>query len=257
MKSIENVGDLRVFEAVARLGSLTAAARDLGMPLSVLSKRLGRLERHLGRRLAKRSTRTFRLTAAGEGFLSPCRNAMKALDALGADENNTLNGRIRVSGSVAFVQRRLAPAMPSFLSRHPGVSVEFLATNSFVDLVREGVDLAFRQMPEDPSASGVRIAPDGHVLVASPQYLKLHGTPREPIELMDHACLTVGQPAPKAWQLVRGPVEINALINAVLSGSDGEPAHAAALADGGIAIKSKWDILEDIASGRLVHVLPQ
>lgn len=256
MGRIENIADLRAFEAVARLGSLSAAARDLGVPLSVLSKRLARLERILGERLAERSTRTLRLTAAGQGFLKPCQDALKVLDQLEDREEAALRGRIRITGSVAFSQRRIAPCLPAFLEANPGLTVELLSANSLVDLVREGIDLAFRQLDVGASSAGERIAPDRHLLVASPGYLSRHGTPENPDELEKHRCLTVGQPGPRSWVLQKGRRRVEAPIRAFLTGSDGEPAHAAALADGGIAMKSTWDVLEDLASGKLVQVLP-
>lgn len=257
MNGIEHVGDLRAFEAVARMGSLSAAARDIGMPLSVLSKRLARLERVLGQRLAERSTRILRLTPAGEAFLDRCRRALHAFDALADGADTPFKGRIRVSGSVAFVQRRLVPALPDFLDANPGTTVELLSTNSLIDLVREGVDLTFRQLDVGVEAGGDHVAPDGHVLVASPEYLERHGTPEKPEHLTDHRCLTVGPPAPRSWRLRHRGKVVEVPIRSTICGSDGEPAHAAALAHGGIAMKSRWDVLEDIASGRLVRILPE
>ena len=254
MGRIDHIQDLRVFEAVARTGSLSAAARDLGLALSVLSKRLARLEAAVGSRLAERSTRALRLTPTGEGFLGPCRTALAAFDALEDRGDTPLRGRLRLSASVAFAQRRLAPCLPAFLDRHPGLVVEVVATDRLIDLVREGVDLALRQGPD---AVGEVLAPDRHLLVASPAYLSRHGTPTGPEDLVRHRCLTVGQPAPKVWALRNGSRRVEAAIHAPLSGSDGETAHAAALADGGIAMKSVWDVLEDLEAGRLIQVLPE
>ncbi len=256
MKRIENVGDLRAFEAVARLGSLSAAARDLGVPLSVLSKRLARLERILGTRLAERSTRMLRVTAAGEGFLSPCRDALRAFDALEDRDDTSFRGRVRISSSVALARRRIAPCLPELQDRYPDVTIEMLATDRLIDLVREGVDVAFRQMNTARGNPGELIAADGHVLVASQQYVDRHGTPDCPEDLAHHRCLTVGQPAPRSWKLCDGRKEIEVPIHPAISGTDGEPAHAAALAGGGIAMKSKWDVLEDLAERKLIHVLP-
>ncbi|MDB6455107.1 LysR family transcriptional regulator [Falsirhodobacter sp. 20TX0035] len=254
MSRIDHIDDLRAFEAVARMGSLSAAAREVGVALSVLSKRLARLEAAVGERLAERSTRALRLTPAGESFLGPCRDALTAFDVLEDRGDAPLRGRIRLSASVAFSQRRIAPCLPTFLNAHPGVTVELIATEQRVDLVREGVDLALRQGPV--SEVGERLVGDAHLLVASPTYLAQHGTPKVPEDLDAHRCLTVGRPAPRIWALQDGTRQADARIHPVLTGTDGETAHAAALAGGGIAMKSVWDVMEDLVEGRLVHVLP-
>lgn len=254
MARIDHINDLRAFEAVARMGSLSAAARELGVALSVLSKRLARLEAAVGERLAERSTRALRLTPAGETFLGPCRTALAGFDALEDRGDTPLRGRIRISASVAFSQRRIAPCLPAFLDTHPGVTVELIATEQMVDLVREGVDLALRQGPA--GGSGERVAGDAHLLVAAPSYLEKHGIPAAPQDLTGHRCLTVGRPAPRMWLLQNDTERMEARIHAALTGIDGETAHAAALAGGGIAMKSIWDVMDDLETGRLVHVLP-
>ncbi|MBT9383704.1 LysR family transcriptional regulator [Pseudooceanicola sp. CBS1P-1] len=257
MARLDHITDLRVFEALARLGSLTAAASDLGISLAVASKRLQRLEAVLGVRLADRTTRAARLTQDGHRMLAHCRQTLNAVDRVEDSVLHGAEGVVRISAAVAFAQRQIAPLLPGFLDAYPDIRIELAATNRMADLVGEGIDLAFRQcvpLPEDPTVRG-RL-PDGHVLVAAPAYLERAGIPETPEDLSSHRLLTVGLPAPRSLTLNDGATTAQIRIHDALTGTDGEISHAAALAGGGIALKSVWDVAQDLAAGRLVHVLP-
>lgn len=259
MAGLDHIFDLRVLEALSRSGSLTAASRDLGITLPVASKRLRRLEAALGRRLVDRSTRTADLTAEGEAFLLHCKSVIEAVDRAEEAVRRGSGGRIRITASSAFAQRQIAPRLPAFLHSNPGVAIELDSSDSVVNLIEKGIDVAFRQkapLPEDDEATVLPIGPDSQLLVASPGYLDRRGTPAAPSELAEHDLLAVGFPAPLKWTLIRHREQVSVPIRGLLSGNDGEVAHAAALADGGIAMKSIWDVSEDIRAGRLVHVLP-
>lgn len=258
MPRLNNIADLRVFEALARLGSLTAAGADLGIGVALASKRLQRLEGALGVRLVDRTTRAARLTVDGEALLPPCRAAIAAADAAEDAVAQDHGGLVRLAAAPAFAQRHIAPRLPAFLDAHPGLRVEIDASTQLVDLVDQGIDLAFRQMAPMPDLPTVRARfPDAHMLVASPDYLARHSAPDTPEDLGAHRLLTVGIPAPRLWSLTDGARRCEVPVRDALSGSDGEMAHAAALAGGGIALKSAWDVDADIAAGRLVHVLPR
>ncbi|MDO7842500.1 LysR family transcriptional regulator [Sphingomonas immobilis] len=256
---IERIEDLRVFDAIARAGNLSAAARQLDVALTLISKRLNRLEKTLGIRLIHRTTRQLYLTEEGLEFLDRCRAVLEAVDAaedVGADR--TQNGVVRVTAAVAFTQRQIAPRLHRFIKAHPGISVQVLSNNRLVDLVEQRVDAAFRQAPLDNGSFVTRtIAPDGEILCASPAYLAECGEPAHPGELIDHRCLTTGDPAPTSWALQRRGEQIHAPVRSVLGSTDGELPHIAALNGAGIVVKSCWDAIDDIRSGRLVRVLPE
>jgi len=257
--ALEAIEDLRVFDAIARSGSLSAAAREMAVSLSLISTKLKRLEASLGVRLIHRTTRRLSLTDEGIAFLIHCRTILEAVAAAeesGADD--TIRGIVRVTSSVAFAQRQIGPRLPRFLDLHPGIEVQVIASEKLVDLIDQKVDVAFRQLPFGISSFVTRaIAPDGRVLCASPAYLDRFGVPEGPEDLARHRCLTVGDPPPARWTLARGGEEVDVPIRSALSSTDGEVPHAAALADGGIAMKSSWDVVDDIRAGRLVRVLPE
>lgn len=259
MARIERIEDLRVFEAIARAGSLSAASRMLALSLTVVSKRLSRLEKTLGVRLIQRTTRQLHLTDEGRYFLDRCRAVLDAVDAaedVGADF--TQQGMVRVAAAVAFSQRQIAPRLGRFLKSYPGISVQILSNNRLIDLVEQKVDVAFRQAPLDNSRFVTRtIGPDAEILCASPAYLTEHGEPRHPDDLIRHQCLTVGDPAPRAWPLHRADAQVEAAVACTIGSTDGEVPHEAAIQGCGIALKSSWDVLDDIRSGALVRVLPE
>lgn len=259
MKRLERIEDLRILDAIARTGNLSAAAREMNLTLPVISKRLRHLEETLGIRLIHRTTRKLYFTDEGRFFLDRCRAVLEAVAAaedVGADF--TQQGTVRVTAAVAFVQRQIAPRLGRFLEAYPGISVQILSQNRLIDLVEQKVDVAFRQAPLDNSSFVTRtIGPDGEILCASRSYLDAHGEPRHPDELINHQCLTVGDPAPRIWPLHRGAEHVDAPVVSTIGSTDGEVPHEAAIQGCGIALKSSWDVIDDIRSGRLVRVLPE
>lgn len=258
MARIERIEDFRIFDAIARAGNLSAAAREMGLSLTVVSKRLSHLERSLGVRLIQRTTRQLHFTAEGRFFLDRCRGVLDAVNAaedVGAD--HTQQGTIRIAAAVAFAQRQIAPRLGRFIAAHPGIAVQILANNRLIDLVEHKVDVAFRQAPLDNSSFVTRtIGPDAEIVCASPAYLATHGSPMHPGDLIGHQCLTVGDPAPTSWTLHRGDDYVDASVVSTIGSTDGEVPHEAALQGCGIALKSSWDVIDDIRSGALIRVLP-
>ncbi|PNU06601.1 hypothetical protein A8V01_02425 [Novosphingobium guangzhouense] len=253
---MEHIVDLRLFEAIGRTRSLTDAARDTGLSLTVVSRRLKQLETALEVRLVQRSTRRLHLTPEGEQFLENARTVLAALEI--AEEVGSDRGSLRVTASVAFAKRVLAPLLPRFMDVHPGIAVEVLASNDVVDLLQQRVDLAVRQEAlEDSRLVMRRAAADARILCATPDYLASAGAPQEPADLEHHRCLSVGIPPRRSWTLLRDGERVEVPIRPMVSDNNGEVIHAVALAHGGIAIKSVWDVMEDLRAGRLVRVLPE
>jgi DNA-binding transcriptional LysR family regulator len=259
MKRLERIEDLRILDAIARTGNLSAAARELNLTLTVISKRLRQLEETLGIRLIHRTTRKLYFTDEGRFFLDRCRavlDAVAAAEDVGADY--TQQGMVRVTAAVAFTQRQIAPRLGKFMATYPGISVQIISQNRLIDLVEQKVDVAFRQAPLDNSSFVTRtIGPDGEILCASQSYIDAHGAPEHPDDLIRHKCLTVGDPPPRIWALHRGGEHIDAPVTCTIGSTDGEVPHEAAAQGCGIVLKSSWDVIDDIRSGRLVRVLPQ
>ena len=259
MRPIENLTDIAAFVRIAAAGSLSAAARDLGLSLAVVSKRLARLETALGVRLVQRTTRRLSLTEEGAAFheraLRILAELAAAQEAVGGDGRP--RGLLRVTTTAAFARRWIAPILARFQADCPEVRVQVTATDAVLDLVQAGIDLAIRQAVLPDSGLMVRdLAPNWRVACAAPDYLARHGRPETPADLAGHSCIVYGDPPMTVWTFARPagpPVEV-AVSGAIMS-NDGEVAHEAALAGAGIVLKSIWYVAGDLAAGRLVRVL--
>ena len=173
--------DMELFARVVERGSLSAAARDLGLSKSLVSRRLGQLEDRLGARLVNRTTRRLALTDIGREFNERARRVLleaEDAEACARDASMELSGRVRIAAPVSFGARHLAPALAAFLADHPRVEVELELNDRFVDLVGEGYDLAIRSGQLEDSSLIVRPIAEARIqLAAAPAYLARHGTP--------------------------------------------------------------------------------
>ena len=191
-QDINRSGEMEVFTRVVDLGGFSAAARAFRMTPSAVSKLVARLEARLGVRLINRSTRKLQLTPEGTAYYD---RAVRILDEIETAEREaavgaTPRGRVRINTSVPFGLHWLLPLLPGFLARHPGVSVDVALTDTVVDLMDERADIAIRVGPLRESRLLVRkLGESRMVVVASPSYLKAHGTPRTPSDLGKHNML--------------------------------------------------------------------
>lgn len=184
---------LVVFSAVADAGSISEAARRLGMPKSVVSERLADLERDLGARLVQRTTRKMSLTEDGCAFLPRARRILREAqdgrDEL-AERRGELVGPLRLSAPTSFGCLHLAPALSAFLKEHPGIALSLELDDRFVDIAAAGYDAVIRHGPVgDSRLVAHRLAPSRRVLVASPAYLAEHGHPKSLAELEGHRAI--------------------------------------------------------------------
>lgn len=258
MVRLDSIDDFRIFDAIARTGSLSGAGRDLSLSLAVISKRLKRIEETLGIQLVQRSTRQMSLTAEGLEFYDHCQVVLEAVSgAMDLRGTKTTQGVVRVTSTAAFAQRQIAPRLKRFMDANPGVEVQILPSDTPLDLIEHKIDVAFRHTPRDSGHLITRtIAADGSLLCASADYLEEYGVPEHPDDLLHHRALTVGDPPLRHWTLHRGAERVEAPIRSAMSSLDGEAPHALALVGGGIAMKASWDVIDDIRAGRLVRVLP-
>ncbi|HCW17698.1 MAG TPA: LysR family transcriptional regulator, partial [Achromobacter sp.] len=208
MKS-DIASELEFFVRVARLGSLSAAARELDLTPPAATKRLALMERRLGVRLVNRTTRSISLTSEGETYLS---HAVKILadlrdmeDAV-SSSGATPRGLLRVNATLGFGRTTIAPLVSSFAKRYPDVEVLLEVTDRPVDLVESGFDLAIRfgELP-DKRLSARRIMTNRRFLCASPRYLERFGTPATLADLARHRCIlhTQNDEAHGAWRFTR------------------------------------------------------
>ena len=199
---LDRLTGLEVFARVAGAGSLSAAARALGMSQTMVTKHIAALEGRLGVKLFHRTTRRLSITEAGRNYLESSARILaelEAADAAVAADRVEPRGLLRLNAPVSFGTRQIAPLLAEFAARHPRVTVELGLNDRLVDLVEEGWDLAIRiGNLSSSSLIARRIAPCRIAVCAAPSYLKSRGTPRTVASLADHNCLgyTLSQRTP-------------------------------------------------------------
>jgi DNA-binding transcriptional LysR family regulator len=253
---MDATSDLRVFVLVMDLGSFSAAANDLGLTPSAVSKLISRLEDRLGARLLARSTRRLTLTPEGEGFLARARRIVADIaeaEAEVARVRGAPRGTLRINAGTAFGLHQLAPALADFLARYPEIDVDLSLTDRMVDLVEEHADVALRggRLPEGAYVQR-KIADLQRVICAAPSYLAQRGTPRTPAELKDHDCIVVATPGLNRWPFKsRGGIDV-VDVRARLSTDDAEAALRLAIAGAGVVRLADVIVGEPLRNGELV-----
>lgn len=250
--------DLNLFVRIARLGSISAAARDLALSPAAASARLAAFEKSLGARLVHRTTRQATLTEDGLALLP---HAEHLLDAAAAAKASLQRGQaapsgvLRIAAPASFARMHIVPGLADFMARYPGVRPDLRISDSLVDLVEGGFDVAVRYTElADSSFVARRIAPDRRVLVASPDYLARHGHPATPDALDQHACLVVGTLDLWTFSTPDG-ASVSKRVAAAVRINDGGAVRDAACAGLGIALMATWCAADELRSGALVPVL--
>jgi DNA-binding transcriptional LysR family regulator len=204
-----SAGEMTVFVRAVERGSFAAAAADLGLSPSAVSKLITRLEARLGARLLIRTTRRLAPTADGELFLERSRKILDAIDSAEAEVASArrgAQGRLRVHVFPTFAVDHLSLALPTFLARYPRITFEFVVTNREVNLIDDNIDIALQVGPLGKSSFVARkIADLTQLVCASPAYLARHGRPIHPSDLEQHACLTLSHlPGSRSWTFASG-----------------------------------------------------
>lgn len=253
---------LTVFVNVVEGGSFTRAADRLGLSTSAVSRHVAELEAHLGVRLLNRTTRRLSLTEAGQAFHQRVVQLLFDLDeAESAVTAGTLapRGTLRMTCSIAFGERHIAPAIADFCARYDEVRFDVELSDRMVDLVDEGLDLAIRiGASPGPALIARRIGATQLVCCAAPRYLAQHGTPRAPADLAKHRCLAYAYLATRdTWRFDDAAgVQHSVRISGPVAANNG--GFLASIARTGMAIALEPDFVvgDDIRAGRLVPVLP-
>jgi DNA-binding transcriptional LysR family regulator len=277
---MDKLKQLESFVSVATRGSLTAAAKAEGVAPAIMGRRLDALEERLGVKLLVRTTRRITLTHEGSAFLEDCQRLLADLanaEASVSAGGVKASGHLRITAPAGFGRRHVAPLVPKFRELHNDVTISLNLSDRVVDLAGEGYDCAVRvgDLP-DSSLVSMRMADNRRLCVATPQYLKQHGTPQHPNDLVKFDCLTLSSDASqtRGWafcvpQSAPPQEEERALANArspaseiihikpggPLDCSDGQVLHDWCLAGFGIAWRSTWEVETEIAAGRLAEVL--
>jgi DNA-binding transcriptional LysR family regulator len=259
--------DLGFFSVLAGAGSLSAAARELGVTTPAVSKHLAQMEARLGVSLVNRTTRRMGMTPEGELYLEHARRILGEIDGmqelLGVSKG-TPKGLLRVNATLGFGRSHVAPLISRFVRKHPQMEVQLQLSVNPPALTDDSFDVCIRfGAPPDARVIARHIAPNRRLLCASPAYLARHGTPKVPNDLIKHNCIGIrqGEEAYGLWRLTAGRSK-NATTEAIktrgnLTTNDGEIAVNWALDGHGILMRAEWDIERFLANGRLVQVLPQ
>ncbi len=259
----ENWGGLAAFVVVAEERSFTRAAARLDISPSALSHSMRGLEERLGMQLLARSTRSVSLTQAGERLLSKVNPAIDVISAaveeLGAQAGRP-SGHIRISAPAEAARRIVAPMLPKFVESYPDVVVEILVEAAFTDIVARRLDAGIRlgeSLAKDVVAVPIS-GPQRMAVVATPAYLKKHGTPKTPRELRGHRCINLRLAAAGTiykWEFEKDRNEVEVAVEGPLVFDDGGMVLEAALSGVGLGYVLEDRAIPSIKSGALTRVL--
>ncbi len=255
--------DAKVFVRVIELGSISSGGRDLLISPAVASHRIRELEKHLGVRLLNRTTRRVTPTEHGRIFYADAKRVLEAVaeaEANVAALSESPRGTIHVTAPLGFGRRFIASGIPDFRALYPDIEVRLRLSDHHVDMLKEGIDLAFRLgLLEDSSLKMRSILECERVFVASPAYLERHGVPRAPADLVSqsHQCLLLRFPgSPELHWTLRGPNGPERIDAAgPFDSDDGDVLTDWALMGHGIAMKPRFEVEPMIRSGQLVPIL--
>ncbi len=256
--TVTAITDLEIFARVARTGNMSAAGREMGLSPAVVSKRISLLEERLNTRLFQRTTRQLTLTETGEGYFKRVVDILSLIDEAEdfVNRRNTKpRGVLKVTAPTSFSRLHIAPYLPKFLAKYPEIELEFHLTDNFVDIIRDGFDLAIRIGElQDSSLVQRKLAPDTRVVCAAPKYIDHSGMPKTVQELDFHNCLSAG--AQDYWRLT-GPDGAHQLrVKGNIRSNSFEFIREALMAGLGVGLRSVWDIAGDLRNGDLKIVLP-
>jgi DNA-binding transcriptional LysR family regulator len=255
----DRLQELAVFVRAAESGSFSRAARELGLSQPSVSRIVGELEARLGVTLLLRTTRRITVTDAGALFLDRAREILADVEdaedaARGVD---SLRGTIRLALPVLYGTREIIPRLPKFLGLHPLLRVEMAVVDARQDLIAEGADVAIRLGELDDSAFGARkLQTLERMLVASPAYLKVRGTPKTPADLASHDCIFgPGNFGRDSWSFSRNGTETSVDVRGRIHTDSGPGVFASVMAGLGIAMASTVMCGAEVKAGLLVPLL--
>jgi DNA-binding transcriptional LysR family regulator len=254
------LADLRIFTKVVRTGSFSAAARQLGLPPSSVSRRIGALEQRLGVPLFIRTTRQVSLTEAGRVYSNSIQQVLSDLDEADlvvSKFHDKAHGTLCIESRVSLGSRLIAPLLPRFLREYPGVKVDLRLTSQQIETLSQGVDLAIRfGLGRASSLITRKVATAQQGIYASPQYIAEFGAPKSPDELAKHNCLGFvvnGEAA--VWRFRGEDYRREIRVGGNYRSNDVGALHAATLAGLGLSVYHQWVVTDDVRGGRLQRVL--
>lgn len=252
-----DLADVTLFRTIATVGSLSAAARQIGATPMLVSRRLASLEAELGARLFHRTTRSLSLTPEGEAFLPHAIALIEARDsALNSisSSGSGLSGVLKVTAPNVIGHSVVVPVVADLIADNPALRVDLTLNDGIVDIATAGLDVAVRVALMKPSELiAARVADNPFTLVASPAYIARFGEPAASQDLMNHQCIKLH--AMDHWPFTRGDEMHRVRISGHLSANTVDAVRAACIAGVGIAMLTYWDVHELIAGGVLKRII--
>lgn len=250
---------IKVFVNVVESGSFSAASDRMGISRAAASKYVSQLEAHLGGRLLNRTTRHVSTTESGQMYFERCKDilhAMEEADDMVSGLSGTPKGTLRISAPSVFTERHVVPLISEFTKLYPGVEVEIMISDRYVDLVDEGYDLAIRVADiESSDLVARRLASCRHVFIASPEYLQNAPQLKTPDDLKNHACLLYSFTTSGRWPLSKDGIDHSVKIKPVLKTNNPEVLLQASINGMGISLMPTFIASDAIRSGKLKIVL--
>jgi DNA-binding transcriptional LysR family regulator len=256
---VTTISDFDIFARVARTGNMSAAGREMGISPAVVSKRISLLEERVGARLFQRTTRQLTLTETGEGYFKRVLDILSLVaeaEDFVSRRNTRPRGHLKITAPTSFARLHVAPHLPNFVARYPDIQLDFHLTDNFVDIIREGFDVAIRigELP-DSSLVARKLSPDRRVICAAPSYLEKAGIPKTLGDLDAHNCLSAG--AQDLWRLEGPEGQRHIRVKGNIRSNSAELIREALLSGLGLGLKSTWEIGAELQSGALQVVLPK
>ncbi|HHF3256690.1 TPA: LysR family transcriptional regulator [Vibrio alginolyticus] len=252
-----NIDHVKLFVRLASTHNISMAGEELGLSPAVASAHINKLEDSLGVRLVHRTTRKVSLTEEGQAFLPHAEEVLATVEAargaVGSGQSAP-TGVLRITASATFGRLHIVPALKGFMARYPGLTVDCRFSDSIIDLVEGGFDVAIRVAElKDSSLVARKLAPDRRIIVASPDYIEQFGRPNKPQDLTNHQCINlVGM---NNWSFNTKDGMVNVRTSGRFKTDNGDAMRDATVNGLGISINSVWSVYQELQSGQLVEVL--
>ena len=258
---MDRLDGMRLFVRVAELGSFSAVAQQMNVARSIVTRQVAGLEAHLGTKLLARSTRRLSLTSAGSTYMEKCREILGLVEAAEAgltEDSQSPRGHIRITLPFSFGIRQLMPMFGDFLTANPEISIELEFSDRRTNLIEGGLDLAVRIADRlDPGDVARKLGGSKGVVVASPDYLKRHGRPKHPKELIKHECFGYLLAARSSWAFVIDGETQWFPVNGRLEANSGDALLAAAIRGLGISYTPTFIAEQAVRERQLEILLPR
>jgi len=257
---MDRLGSMSVLVAAVEAGSLSAAARRLGIPLTTVSRKVSDLEAHLRTRLLSRSSRKLTLTEAGRSYFEACKRILEDINEAergATGEYGAPKGELVITAPIVFGRLHVIPVAVEFLKLYPAVDIRFALADGLVNLLEEHIDLAVRigELP-DSSLIAMRIGAIRRVVCGSPGYFAERGMPKNPADLAAHDCITFqGLSAPDTWMFRTAAGQTSIPVHSRLVVNTASAAIDAAIAGAGVTRVLSYQVADAIRAGTLAIVL--